>query len=206
MKPFTSHGIDTACHECGVVVHIDHCDASQQYSCPRCKSILYHPGESMVHVAAAAFCALILLIPSLLMPIMTIHILGMSQSVTLFHALWFFTTDGYTLVAIIAISAGLVIPTLLLGLVFFMLGAVWMGFTIRDIHLASRAYTALKSWSMAEVYLLSVFVAVVKLQGMATLDFDLGLFAFVFFLLTFYITITWFNPQDLWWKHDYLNR
>lgn len=137
---------------------------------------------------------------------MTIHLLGMDRSVTLLEAVWFFTQDGYLLVALIAVAAGLLIPILLLGLIFFILGALLLGYTIRDVRLASRLYGTLRSWSMAEVYLISVFVAVVKLQGMATLDYDTGLFAFVFFLLTFYITIVWFNPQDLWWDHDYINR
>jgi paraquat-inducible protein A len=198
--------IQTACPECGAVATISDCDTAQQYSCPRCNSILYHPGEPHTYVFAAAIAALILLIPSLTMPIMTIHILGMEHSVTLFQAVWFFTMDGYLLVALIAMSAGLLIPILILGLIFFILGALKLGYTIHDVRLASRLYGKLKSWSMAEVYLISVFVAVVKLQGMATLDFNAGLFAFLFFLLTFYITIVWFNPQDLWWDHDYINR
>lgn len=202
----SSSNIQTACPECGAVVHIDHCDTALQYSCSRCDSTLYHPGESYTYVLAAAISAFILLVPALMMPIMTIHILGIDRSVTLFEAVWFFTQDGYFLVALIAVAAGLLIPVLLLGLIFFILGALLLGYTIRDVRLASRLYGALKSWSMAEVYLISVFVAVVKLQGMATLDFNAGLFAFLFFLLTFYITIVWFNPQDLWWDHDYINR
>jgi len=202
----SNSSIQTACPECGAIATISDCDTTQQYSCPRCDSTLYHPGEPYSYVLAAAISAFILLIPALMMPIMTIHILGMTQSVTLIQAVWFFTQDGYLLVALIALAAGLLIPVLLLGLIFFILGALWLGYTIHDVRLASRWYGKLKSWSMAEVYLLSVFVAVVKLQGMATLDFNAGLFAFLFFLLTFYITIVWFNPQDLWWNHDYINR
>ncbi len=202
----SSTSIQTACPECGAVATISNCDRTQQYSCPRCDTILYRPGEPYSYVLSAAISAFILLIPALMMPIMTIHILGMDRSVTLLEAVWFFTQDGYLLVALIAVTAGLLIPVLLLGLIFFILGALWLGYTIRDVRLASRLYGALINWSMAEVYLISVFVAVVKLEGMATLDFNAGLFAFLFFLLTFYITIVWFNPQDLWWDHDYIHR
>lgn len=199
------HRIETACHECGALAHIEHCDKGEEYACPRCNSTLYHPGESPLYILSAAFSALIFLIPTLIFPIMTIHILGMSQSVTLIQAVWFFTEDGYPLVAVIAMAVGLFIPILMLGLILFILGALHLGYRVQEIHLPIRVYSTLRSWSMAEVYLLSIFVAIVKLQGMATLDFELGLIAFVFFLITFYITTVWFNPQDLWWNNDYIN-
>lgn len=198
--------ISTACHECGVLAEIEYCDREREYACPRCKSTLYRSGESPLYVLSAAFSALIFLIPTLIFPIMTIHILDISQSVTLIQAAWFFTEDGYPLVAVTALAVGLLIPIAMLGLILFILGALRLGYGAKEIYLPIKTYSALKSWSMAEVYLLSIFVSIAKLQGMATLDIELGLIAFVFFLITFYVTTVWFNPQDLWWNSDYLNR
>ena len=45
-------------------------------------------------------------------------------------------------------------------------------------------------------------VAIVKLSGMATLKLDAGLVLFVFFLLSYYVTVTWFNAEDLWNHYD----
>ena len=167
----SSSNIQTACPECGAVATISTVTVPSNTHVPRCDSILYHPGEPYSYVLAAAISAFILLIPALMMPIMTIHILGMDRSVTLLEAVWFFTQDGYLLVALIAVAAGLLIPVLLLGLIFFILGALLLGYTIRDVRLASRLYGTLKNWSMAEVYLISVFVAVVKLAGDGNLGF-----------------------------------
>jgi hypothetical protein len=34
------------------------------------------------------------------------------------------------------------------------------------------------------------------------LKLDFGLFSFVLFLLSYYITVTWFNIEDMWNQYD----
>jgi uncharacterized paraquat-inducible protein A len=53
-------------------------------------------------------------------------------------------------------------------------------------------------WGMAEVYLISIVVSMVKLHKMGTLHIGLGFYVFIFFFIAYYITIVWFNPDDIW--------
>jgi len=188
----------TACRDCGVVIDVDDFDTTHQYSCPRCHSVFYRPGESFTLVIVMAITASLFFVPTLFLPIMTIEIMGHSHSVTLMEAVWFFASDGYLIIAIIAAASGVLVPLTLLGLILMMVIPVSLGYDPRSVASLFRLYEQLSGWSMAEVYLVSIFVAMVKLGGMAKLSVDFGLFSFLFFLITFYITIIWFNPHDLW--------
>ncbi len=194
--------IQTACHDCGVIIDVNDFDASHQYACPRCHTVFYRPGERFNLVTAMIVSAWLFFIPTLFMPILTLEIMGLTHSVTLMEAVWFFVNDGYIIIAIIAAASGVLIPITLLGLILMMIIPIKLGFPPKRVRAYFRLYEHLRAWAMAEVYLISIFVAIVKLDGMADLTLDFGLFSFLFFLIAFYIAITWFNPEDLWNRHD----
>ena len=191
----------TACKDCGVIIDISSFNSSTQHACPRCHSVFYYPGESFDLVLVMAITSLLFFIPASFLPIMTLSVLGQHHSVTLIQAVLFFAEDGYMIIAIIASGAGLVIPLALLALIIMMILPVKLNSSPKLVRNFYRMYEYLSTWSMAEVYLISIFVAIVKLSGMAELELDFGLFSFSFFLITFYITIIWFNPNDLWVKY-----
>ena len=188
----------TACKDCGIIIEYSNFNSNEQYACPRCHSVFYRSGESFDLVLVMAITAFLFFIPALFLPIMTLEILGQTHSVTLFEAVWFFVNDGYIIIAIIAAASGVVIPLGLLALIIMMIVPLKYGAKPSSIRHFFRTYTHLTGWAMAEVYLISIFVAIIKLGGMAELTLDFGLYSFFFFLITFYITITWFNPDDIW--------
>jgi len=188
----------TACKDCGVIIEVDNFDDTHQYSCPRCHSVFYRPGQPFDLVLVMAITALLFFIPATFLPIMTLEILGQFHSVTLFEAVWFFVNDGYIIIAIIAAASGVIIPLGLLILILMMIIPLKLGAPASSVRVFFRSYEHLTGWAMAEVYLVSIFVAIIKLGGMAELTLDFGLYSFFFFLVTFYITLNWFNPDDLW--------
>lgn len=193
---------ETACKDCGVIIEIDNFDTSNQYACPRCHSVFYRPGESFDLVSVMAITAILFFIPAIFLPIMSLEIMGDSHSVTLMEAVWFFVTDGYIIIAIIAAASGVIIPLVLLGLIMMMILPIKLGYSPSEIQHFYRLYEHLSGWAMAEVYLISIFVAIIKLGGMAELELNFGLLSFAFFLIAFYITIIWFNPEDLWTQNE----
>ena len=192
----------TACKDCGVIIDIKSFDRSMQYSCPRCHTVFYRAGESFDLVLVMAITSLLFFIPASFLPIMTLNIMGQVHSVTLLEAVWFFANDGYMIIAIIAGGTGVAIPLSLLILIIMMIVSLKLNSSTEFIKTFYRLYEHLTSWSMAEVYLISIFVAIVKLSGMAELSLDYGLYSFGFFLITFYITIIWFNQDGLWINNE----
>ncbi|MEA3373307.1 MAG: paraquat-inducible protein A [Campylobacterota bacterium] len=194
--------IETACLECGIIIDVKDFNSMHQYSCPRCHTVFYRPGEHFNLVVSMVISSILFFLPTLFMPIMTLNIMGLTHSVTLMEAVWFFAGEGYLVIALIAVASGFVIPLLLLGLILMMIIPLKLGYPRKRIRTFFRLYEHLGVWAMAEVYLVSIFVAIVKLGGMAELTLDFGLYSFLFFLITFYIAIIWFNPHDLWNRHD----
>jgi len=191
----------TGCKDCGVIIDIKTFDSSNQYACPRCGTVFYRPGQSFDLLLVMAITSFLFFIPAIFLPIMTLSILGQVHSVTLVEAVWFFVNDGYLVIALIAAGSGVVIPLIILGLIMMIIIPTKMAFPPQRVRHFFRWYEHLSVWAMGEVYLISIFVAIIKLSGMAELSLDFGLYSFGFFLITFYITIIWFNPDDLWNKH-----
>jgi paraquat-inducible protein A len=188
----------TACKYCGVIIDIVAFDDRSQYSCPRCHNTFYRAGESFGLVASMALAALMFFIPTLFIPVLRIEIMGINQSATLIEAVWHFADDGYLIIAMIALASGVIFPIMMLLLMFVMISATYNRHLKHWIPLSFRMYEAMKEWAMAEVYLIGIVVAIVKLSGMAQLHVDYGLILFALFLLTFYIALIWFNPEDIW--------
>lgn len=191
----------TACKDCGVIIEVASLDEDMQYACPRCHTVFYRPGQDFNLVLVMALTAFLFFIPAIFLPIMTLTILGQVHSVTLIEAVWFFVNDGYIIIALIAAGSGVAIPLTVLALIVMMIIPLKMGESPVKVRHFYRWYEHLSAWAMAEVYLISIFVAIIKLGGMAELELDYGLYSFGFFLICFYITITWFNPDDLWNKN-----
>lgn len=124
--------------------------------------------------------------------------MGMQSSATLFEALWRLFEDGYPMIALLSILTALLLPVTLMVLLLLILLPMRMGYRPRYVARYYRAYEHAIEWGMVEVYLISIAVAIIKLSDMAVLHIGPGLFVFIFFAMTFYITTVWFNPDDIW--------
>ncbi len=190
--------MDTACKECGALVAQPAVDREHQYYCPRCDAMLYRSGQEFHYIILMALSSIILFFPAILLPILTLNIAGMEQSTTLVEAVWSFFGDGYTFIAVLVLLSGIIIPFLMLTLILMILIPIHYGVSPRKVATLFNLYEHLTEWSMGEVYLISILVAIIKLQKMAMLIIGEGFFLFIAFLITMYITMVWFNPHDIW--------
>jgi len=193
---------ETACHECGVIVNKPKLDREHQFYCPRCNATIYRPGQRMRYVVVMALSSIIFLIPALFLPLLSLNIAGIEQMTTLVGAIASFFDDGYDLLAFVVLITGIIAPLTMLLMVLLILIPTRMGMKVRNVAPIFIIYEYLLEWGMGEVYLVSIFVSMIKLQEMSMLVIGIGLYLFVGFLLTFFITILWFNPHDIWHKYE----
>ena len=190
---------ETACPECSILVDLEPIDFGYEHHCPRCNALLYRPGNQFKYVIIMAFSALIAFMPTIFLPILTLDIAGELRSITLFDALMaFFTSGEHILLGLIAFFTALLIPVGILVLLLMILVPLHLGYKAKDIRFFYRIYDTIKEWGMAEVYMLSIMVSTIKLTKMGDLQIGNGFFAFLLFLACFYITLVWFNPDDIW--------
>jgi paraquat-inducible protein A len=140
--------------------------------CQRCRTVLMTNRLGAIdRTLAAALGSLILMLAALFFPFLELSAAGLHQNATLLDAA-------------LAFSSGLVIPlsaaTGLLIVVLPLIRAAALAYTLLPLRLgrppargAERAFrlaAQLKPWAMAEVFLIGVVVALVKIGGMATVD------------------------------------
>jgi len=63
---------------------------------------------------------------------------------------------------------------------------------------AFRLLRHAQSWSMMEVFMIGILVALVKLMGMASIVPGLALFAFVLLMLVLSGAVASFDPEAVW--------
>jgi paraquat-inducible protein A len=189
---------ETACKECGILVRMPAAIDFSHYHCPRCHGLLYRRGQPFSFVIVMAVTTLLFFVPLTFLPILDLSIMGLESRSTLFDALWMVYRDGYYFIAILAMLTGVLIPVIMMLLLLAILIPLKLGYRPQRVSLYYRFYEHLMEWGMAEVYLISIVVSMVKLHKMGTLHIGLGFYVFIFFFISYYITIVWFNPDDIW--------
>ncbi len=188
----------SACKDCGVVVEYDKNNHSHNYFCPRCNGLIYAPGEKFSYIIVMALASLIAYVPTLFLSVLTLEMAGQIQSCTLIDIISAFYNDGNIIIGGLIFFTGVLAPIAMLGLLLIILVPLHYGKKLNSITYFYHLYMTLRHWAMAEVYMISILVAVIKLKNVGYLSIDIGFFTLVFFLICFYITIIWFNPHDVW--------
>lgn len=153
--------------------------------CPRCGRRLHKwKTGSIEKTLAISLTGLLLYLPANFMPLLTFDILGMNTSASLFTSTLSMFHQGQHAVGILIVLCGFLLPLLLLSLFFSVSLALargrqqpWIAHALKYIH-------HLREWAMPDVYLIGIFVTIIKMSHMADIDFNIGLFCFIGLVLT----------------------
>lgn len=187
----------TACSDCGLLIEMPNI-LDQEYRCSRCHSLIYRPGKSFGYLLPLLLATIVFFGLSLSIPLLGIKIGDLESEITLLRTVVLFFEDGYIIVGIVALLGGVIIPPLMMGLLLTVLLSATHEEHSPFTLFCFRFYQQLREWGMAEVYLVSVLVTVIKLRDMSKLSYEMGLAMFLVYLISFYIVCVWFNPQDIW--------
>ena len=189
----------SACKECGLIVEFEREDENYNYYCPRCKHIIYAPGERFSAIVVMAFVSVLLFIPTLIIPMLKLELGEFSQAITALDVIYYFFNDGNYFISTIIFFTGIVTPLFMLVLLLLILLPIHFN-NKRPFYASAlyQIYYDLRDWGMAEVYLISVLVSIVKLQNLGDLVIEPGIYIFFLFLICFFIATIWFNPDDIW--------
>ncbi len=171
--------------------------------CSRCGSILYRKHKSLVDKGLAlTLTALVFFIIANIFPIVTIDMQGNLQSITLPFVLFTLFDDNFFIVAILCSFVIFIFPLALMLLLLVIL----LVFKFKRGKCLSKRLLVLLAhvlpWSMSEVFLISILVALVKMIGYAQIEFGVAFVALAFFVaLDIYITKN-ISIQELWSLRD----
>lgn len=186
------------CKDCALVLNKPPLDYKHQFHCPRCNALIYKYGQDYLTVILFAFSSIVFFIPAVTLPLLSLEIMDLKQTTTLVETLLIFFKSGYTAISILITFIGVVVPLFMLILILSILIPLKLGKSAKYVSKPLKLYEHLLEWQMGEIYMISIVIAIIKLQKMATLDIGLGFYFFLIFLVMMSLTMTLFNSYDVW--------
>lgn len=188
------------CHVCGLLSRRP-AQAGASLRCPRCASRLRNRrADSLARTWALLIGALLCYLPANLLPIMTSTSLGVSRSDTILSGVRFLLADGMWLLAMIVFVASVCIPVLKIVVLSVLLVSVSRRSQWRPLD-RSRLYRIVDvvgRWSMVDVFVVSVLVALVRMGNFAMVEAEAGaLFFAAVVVLTMFAAMS-FDPRLIW--------
>ena len=202
-QPLTDSSL-IACQHCDLVQHLRDLEPGASARCPRCNKELWRRREdSLNRTLALTVAAAVLYVIANSVPMLGLTIVGRDASTTVMGGAQHLWDNGQQIVAVLVLFTAVIAPALQIGLMLaIVLGAMreraprWVGAVLRH-HPITRI------WSMIEVMMVGVLVALVKIADYATVIPGIALFllwVLVFILAGMQAS---FDSREVWEKIEW---
>jgi paraquat-inducible protein A len=189
----------SVCHSCGLI-HFDVKPGLEPH-CPRCGTHLHHrKPNSLTRCWALLATAAILYVPANVYPVMTVISFGQGEPDTILSGVKALVEADMWPLAAIVFFASITVPVLkLCGLSFLMWSVQTRSrWRPRDRTLLFRIVEAVGRWSMIDVFMISILIALVKLGNIATIEPGIGATSFAAVVILTMIASHNFDPRLIW--------
>jgi paraquat-inducible protein A len=190
-----------ACKTCGQVHQLPELKPGTVADCVRCGSRLARRSRSSLHrTAALSLAALLLYVPANVLPILQLNIYGaLTENTVLDGVIKFYKQQDYA-IALVVLLASIIVPLLkLIGLLFVVSTTAFK--STRLLRLRTWVYQlidAVGKWAMLDVFVVSIWVAAVKLGDLANVSAGRGLLPFGCVVVLTLLASASFDPQLIW--------
>jgi paraquat-inducible protein A len=187
------------CHECGLISKAER--HAHEGRCARCGAALhFRKDASITRTWAFVISAIVLYIPANALPIMNTSSLFGSEKDTILSGVVYLWTSGSWPLAVIVFIASIAVPMLkIIALVFLLVSvqfrSTWLLKRRTKIY---RLVELVGRWSMLDIYVITILVALVQFSALATIQAGPGAIAFgAVVVLTMFAAMS-FDPRLIW--------
>jgi paraquat-inducible protein A len=188
-----------ACQHCDLLQRLPDLPPGASARCPRCNKELWRRRQdSLNRTLALSLAAVVLYVVANSSPMLGLNAVGHAASTTVLGGALQLWDDGQEIVAGLVLFAAVIAPALQIGFMLMIaLGAqrdrppAWVGTLLRH-HPTTR------TWSMIEVMLLGVLVALIKIAELATVIPGVALYALGALVFVFAGIQASFDPREVW--------
>ncbi|HOP16454.1 MAG: paraquat-inducible protein A [Gammaproteobacteria bacterium] len=187
-----------ACHVCGLVSRPA---AALPMRCPRCDAPLHDRiPRSLSRTWAFLVAAMMLYLPANLLPIMHVTQLGRLRSDTILSGTEYLLAHGMWPLALIVFVASVLIPLAKIAILVVLLLSVQLHAQARPMdRLRLYRFTEFVGrWSMVDVFVVTVLVALVHLGQVAEIEAGLGAAFFAGVVVLTMLAAKTFDPRLIW--------
>ncbi|MFO1119453.1 MAG: paraquat-inducible protein A [Rhodospirillales bacterium] len=191
-----------SCHTCQLTVELPAgAHAHEEMDCPRCGSPLHRrKPESLSRTGALLITAALLYIPANIYPVMTLQALGSGAPSTIVGGVMELLVHGMWPLALIVFVASILVPMLKLISMGWLVVATSRGsrWRLRERTLIYRLNELVGRWSMVDVFVITILVALVQLGAVAQVVPGVGILAFAFVVVLTMLAALTFDPRLMW--------
>ncbi|MCI0915395.1 MULTISPECIES: paraquat-inducible protein A [Pseudomonas] len=187
------------CNECHELNRQD--SESKSQACTRCGAIVHaRRPNSIVRTWALLIAASILYIPANVLPIMTVSTLGQGSPDTIMSGVITLLKHGMVPIAAVVFIASILVPTFKLVGIGLLLYSVQrrQPLSARQRILMYRFIEFIGRWSMLDIFVIAILVAVVNFGRIASVEANLGAVAFATVVILTMLAALTFDPRLIW--------
>ena len=184
------------CHELNRQVP----DTDEQ-TCTRCGALVHaRRPNSLMRTWALLVTAAILYIPANLLPIMTVSSLGQGDPSTIMSGVIQLVQHGMLPIAAVVFIASILVPTFKLVGIALLLFSVQrhQPLSARQRIIMYRFIEFIGRWSMLDIFVIAILVALVNFGRLASIEANLGAAAFSSVVILTMLAAVTFDPRLIW--------
>ena len=188
-----------ACPDCDLLQRLPEVPPGASVRCPRCNHELWrHRVDSFNRTFALTLAAVVLYLIANTVPMLGLHAVGREAFTTVIGGAEQLWNNQQPAVAVLVLFAAVISPALQIGfLLAIMIGCCrarppfWVGLLLRHLEFT-------RTWSMIEVMLLGVLVALTKIADYATVIIGTAFFALFALVILLAAIQSCFDPREVW--------
>lgn len=185
----------SACHICGRLAQVT------ESSCIRCGAGLHQRRPNALSRSwAFLLAAMVFYLPANLLPVMTVTILGQGSPSTILGGVVLLVQEGMWPLGLLIFFASILIPVLKFAILAWLLISVSMGSGRRRLDRTKlyRLIVFIGRWSMVDIFVVGILVALVQMGGLATIEGGLGAAFFGSVVVLTMLAAEFFDPRLIW--------
>ena len=174
---------------------------SDEQVCTRCGALVHaRRPNSVMRTWALLITAAILYIPANVLPIMTVSSLGQGDPSTIMSGVIQLVQHGMFPIAAVVFVASILVPTFKLVGIGLLLFSVQrhQPLSARQRIIMYRFIEFIGRWSMLDIFVIAILVAVVNFGRLANIEANLGAVAFSSVVILTMLAAVTFDPRLIW--------
>lgn len=190
-----------SCGVCHLLVRKPPGAADPAGRCPRCGAALRaRKPDSVARTWALVIAALVFYVPANVLPITKVTSLGVVQSDTILSGVIYFIHSGMWPIALVIFIASVFVPLLKLLILMLLLVSVQRRSRWRpkDRTRLYRITEAIGRWSMVDIFVVTILVALVHLGALANIEAQAGAAFFAAVVVITIFAAMSFDPRLIW--------
>jgi paraquat-inducible protein A len=195
------------CHDCHLLCRLPEHGAHGAV-CPRCGAALHErKPQSLERTWAWLIAAALCYVPANLLPIMKVTSLGRAQADTIMSGVVYLLLHGMWPLAVVVFTASVFVPLLKLAILLTLLISVHRASRWRPVD-RTRLYRiteAIGRWSMVDIFVVTILVALVRLGNLATVEAQTGAVFFGAVVVLTMLAAESFDPRLIWDRSEARN-